>query len=66
MPVRAEDLGGKPTIFDQLKEKSLPEVIRLVIEIAFKGLTGKAVTIFQWTGQAGKKDAPDRPTKVKK
>ena len=62
MPVTLKEIKDKPTIFDELKGKSIPEVIEHAICVAFKGLTGKEVTIFQWTGKGthpqGDKDLP--------
>ena len=51
MPLTLEEINNKPTIFDELKGKSVPEVIEQVIYRAFKGLTGRDPTIFKWIGK---------------
>lgn len=51
MPLTLKELKNKPTIFDELKGKSIPEAIEYVVFIAYKGLTGRDPTIYKWIGK---------------
>lgn len=51
MPVTLKETKNKPTIFDELKGKTVSEAIEFVIFTAYKGLTGREPTIYKWIGK---------------
>lgn len=57
MPVTPEDIKKKATIFDAIKGKSLYHIFDYVVHTAFKGLTGKDVTLFQWIGKGNSSES---------
>lgn len=51
MPFTLKELKNRPTIFDGLKGKTVPEVIEYVVFTAYKGITGRDPTIYTWIGK---------------